>query len=272
MIEPDLDGRTALVTGSAKGVGRELLLALIERGASVAVHYRSSDDEAETVAERAREAIDDREANSGDRTGTGVGDEERNTEAETGASVTIVQGDVTDPDEVDEMFDAAEAEVGTIDVLVNNVGAFAPTHWEELDFETWNTVWETNFNGTYLCSKRVLPGMREGGYGRIVNVGYASSDRHLVAPTNFPYFAAKTGVLMFTRMLAADTTEDGITANAISPYVVENSEVVPNDLPRGRPASFDDMAQAMLFFLDEGSAYLSGQNVAVDGGWRPERI
>ena len=249
MIDPDLDGRSAFVTGSAKGVGRELLCAMAERGANVAVHYRTSADEAEAVAERAHEAG-------------------RNEDG----SVTVVQGDVTDPDDVDGMFDTAESDLGSIDVLVNNVGAFAPSHWEDLDFETWNTVWETNFNGTYLCSKRVLPGMREEGYGRIVNVGYAASDRHLVAPTNFPYFAAKTGVLMFTRMLAADTQDDGITVNAISPYVVENSEVIPDDLPRGRPASFEDMTQAMLFFLEEGSDYLSGQNVAVDGGWRPERI
>ena len=248
MIDPDLDGRTALVTGSAKGIGRELLLAMAKRGASVAVHYHTSEEAADDVAERARE----------------LNEEE--------ATITVIQGDVTDPDDVDEMFDAAEDALGTIDVLLNNVGAFAPTHWAEIDFETWNRVWETNFNGTYLCSKRVLPGMRSQGYGRIINLGYASSDRHLVAPTNFPYFAAKTAVLMFTRMLAADTQEEGITVNAISPYVVENSEVIPEDLPRDQPASFEDMAQAMLLFLEEDSGYLSGQNVAVDGGWRPERI
>ncbi|PSP73186.1 oxidoreductase [Halobacteriales archaeon QS_3_64_16] len=249
MIDPDLTGKSALVTGSARGVGKELLLAMAKRGASVAVHYHTSEEAASDVAKRAREA-------SGNDA----------------ATVTVVQGDVTDSEAVEELFDAAEDALGTIDVLVNNVGDFAPTHWEDIDFETWNRVWETNFNGTYLCSKRVLPGMRAQEYGRIVNLGYASSDRHLVAPTNFPYFAAKTGVLMFTRMLAADTQEEGITANTISPYVVENSEVMPEDLPRGRPASFEDMVQAMLFFLDEGSDYLSGQNVAVDGGWRPERI
>jgi 3-oxoacyl-[acyl-carrier protein] reductase len=251
MIEPDLTGRTALVTGSATGVGRELLLALAHGGASVAIQYRTSDEDAADVAQTAREAHD---------------------EAGVDAGITVAQADVTDPDSVDTLFETCEADLGPVDVLVNNVGAFAPAHWDDLDFETWNTVWETNFNGTYLCSKRALPGMREAGYGRIVNVGYASSDRHLVAPTNFPYFAAKTGVLMFTRMLAADTQEDGITVNAISPYVVENSEVVPDDLPRDRPASFEDMSQAMSFFLEAGSGYISGQNVAVDGGWRPERI
>lgn len=245
MIEPDLSGRTALVTGSAKGIGRELLCSLAACGASVAVHYHTSADEAERVAERA---------------------------AGHGVEVTTVQGDVTDPGAVDDLFSAVEDDLGSVDVLVNNVGAFAPTHWEEIDFETWNRVLETNLNGTYLCSKRALPGMREEGWGRIVNVGYASADKLLVAPKNFPYFVAKTGVVMFTRMLAADTQNEDITVNAISPYVVENSEVFPDDLPRDRPASFEDMSQAMSFFLEADSGYLSGQNVAVDGGWRPERV
>ena len=245
MIAPDLSGRVAVVTGSAKGVGRELLLSLADCGAAVAVHYHTSADDAQSVADRA---------------------------SEYGVETTTVQGDVTDPVAVDELFDEVEDELGTVDVLVNNVGAFAPSHWEEISFGTWNRVLETNLNGTYLCSKRVLPGMREREWGRIVNVGYASADRLLVSPKNFPYFVAKAGVIMFTRMLAADTQEDGITVNAVSPYVVENSEVFPDDLPRGRPAKFEDMAQAMRFFLEEDSEYLSGQNVAVDGGWRPERV
>ena len=245
MIAPDLSGRVAVVTGSAKGVGRELLLSLADCGAAVAVHYHTSADEAAEVVERA---------------------------SEYGVETTTVQGDVTDPAAVDELFDAVEDELGGVDVLVNNVGAFAPSHWEEISFGTWNRVLETNLNGTYLCSKRALPRMREREWGRIVNVGYASADRLLVSPKNFPYFVAKAGVVMFTRMLAADTQDDGITVNAVSPYVVENSEVFPDDLPRGRPAKFEDMAQAMRFFLEDGSEYLSGQNVAVDGGWRPERV
>jgi len=77
---------------------------------------------------------------------------------------------------------------------------------------------------------------------------------------------------MFTRMLAADTMADGITVNAVSPYVVENSDEFPADLPRGRPASFEDVLQAVLFFLEEGSDYVSGQNLEVDGGWLPETV
>jgi NAD(P)-dependent dehydrogenase (short-subunit alcohol dehydrogenase family) len=246
MIDPDLDGQTVLVTGSARGVGRELLLAMADRGAKTAVHYNTSDDAAATVAGRAEER---------------------------GASDTaVVQGDVTEPAEVDDIFDAVEAELGSVDVLVNNVGAFAPVHWTEMDYETWQGIFDTNVNATYLCSRRALPAMREQSYGRIVNVGYASSEKGLINPKNAPYFMAKAGVLMFTRMLAGDTADDGITVNAISPYVVENSAEFPDELPRGRPAGFEDMSQAMLFFLDEDSGYISGENIEVDGGWLPEEV
>jgi len=246
VIRPDLTDRTALVTGSARGVGRELLYALAERGASTAVHYRTSGDAAEAVADEARER--------------GAPD------------ATAVQGDVADPDDVDDLFDQIEADLGTVDVLVNNVGPFAPDHWADISFEQWNTVLQTNVNGTYLCCKRALPGMCEQDWGRIVNVGYASAEKGMVNPKNAPYFIAKQGVLMFTRMLAADTQDDGVTVNAVSPYVVENSDEFPDDLPRGRPAGFEDVAQAVLFFLDENSDYLSGENVEVDGGWLPETV
>ena len=245
MTAPDLSGRTALVTGSAKGIGRELLLAIADCGADVAVNYRSSADDAAAVADRAREA---------------------------GVEATTVQGDVTDPDSVDGMFAAVEDELGTVDVLVNNVGAFAPEHWAEMDLDTWNLVLDTNLTGTYLCSKRALDGMRDQEWGRIVNVGYASAEQGLVSPKNFPYFVAKKGVLMFTRMLAADTDDDGLTVNAVSPYVVENSDEFPEDLPRGRPASYEDMIQPLLFFVAPESEYISGANVEVSGGWLPERI
>jgi NAD(P)-dependent dehydrogenase (short-subunit alcohol dehydrogenase family) len=246
MDGPDLSGRTVLVTGAGRGVGRELLLATADCGAKTAVHYHTSADAARETAADARD---------------------RGAEA-----ATTVQGDVTDPDSVDGLFAAVEADLGSVDVLVNNVGDFAPAHWADLSFETWNRVLETNLNGTYLCSKRALPAMRGSEYARIVNVGYASSEKGLVSPKNFPYFVAKAGVLMFTRMLAADTADDGITVNAVSPYVVENSAEFPAELPRGRPARFEDLIGPLYFFLDPDSEYISGENVEVDGGWLPEDV
>jgi NAD(P)-dependent dehydrogenase (short-subunit alcohol dehydrogenase family) len=242
--EPDLSGRTALVTGSAKRVGRELLLRLADHGADVAVHYHESDAAAAATAEEARDR---------------------------GVEATTVQGDVTDPDSVDAMFDAAEAELGTVDVLVNNVGDFDARHWEDIEWSAWRNVVESTFYGTVLCSRRALPGMREQGWGRVVNVGFADSDRMHAHPVNFPYFVAKTGVLMFTRMLAADTQDDGVTANAVSPFAVENTVSDVSSFPRGRAASFDDIAAPVLFFCSAAADYISGENVAVDGGRLPER-
>ncbi|QIB73092.1 SDR family oxidoreductase [Halogeometricum borinquense] len=246
MLSPQLDGRVALVTGSAHGVGRAIALRAAASGAAVAIHYHTSDDAAREAAAEAREL---------------------------GApATTTVQGDVTDPDSVDAIFDAVEAELGTVDLLVNNVGDFAPVHWEEIDFETWKRIIETNFYGTVLCSKRALAGMRDQSWGRIVNIGYAGSEKALVYPKNFPYFVAKTGILMFTRMLAADTQDDGVTVNAVSPYVVDTSDEFPEDAPRGRWASVEDIAHAVAFFCHEDSGYISGENIEIDGGWLPETL
>jgi NAD(P)-dependent dehydrogenase (short-subunit alcohol dehydrogenase family) len=236
---PDLEGRTALVTGSATRVGRELLLRLADHGADVAVHYRSSDAEAAATAAEARER---------------------------GVAATTVQGDVTDPAAVDALFDAAEAELDTVDLLVNNVGNFDARHWEDIEWDAWRSVVESTFYGTVLCSRRALGGMREQGWGRIVNIGFADSNRMHAPPVNFPYFVAKTGVLMFTRMLAGDTQDDGITVNAVSPFAVENTVSDVSGFPRGRAASFDDVAAPLLFFVSEAADYVSGENVAVDGG------
>ena len=244
-MSTDLAGRTALVTGSAQGVGRAIVLACAAAGADVAINYRTSDVAAEATAEEARNH---------------------------GVQAETFQADVTDEDDVDDLFDAIETDLGHVDTLVNNVGNFAPRHWTDIDPDTWRNVMETNLTATYLTCRRALPAMRERAYGRIVNIGYASSEKGLVAPENFPYFAAKAGVIMFTRMLAADTQDDGITVNAVSPYVVENSDEFPDDLPRGRAARYDEVVRPTLFFLDPENEYLSGENLEVDGGWLPESV
>ena len=242
-LAPDLDGRTALVTGSAKRVGRELLLTLAACGADVAVHYDESAAAAASTATEAREY---------------------------GVDATTVRGDVTDPEAVDELFESAEAALGTVDVLVNCVGNVDPRHWEDIEWSAWRDVVESSFYGTVLCSRRALDGMREAGWGRIVNIGFADCDRMHAHPVNFPYFVGKTGVSLFTRMLAADTQDDGVTVNAVSPFAVENTVADVSEFPRGRAASFEDVAAPVLFFCSDHAAYLSGENVAVDGGRLPE--
>jgi 3-oxoacyl-[acyl-carrier protein] reductase len=242
MDEPDLSDSVALVTGSAHGLGRALCLDIAALGADVAVHYNTSADAARDVAERARES---------------------------GVEAVTRSADVTDEAAVADLFDGIETTLGPVDVLVNNVGSFDPRHWRELTPDDWRRVLETNLLGTYLTCRRALP-MPSG--GRVVNVGYASAERGLVSPKNFPYFVAKAGVLMFTRMLAADTQDEAVTVNAVSPYVLENSDRWPEDLPRGRPAAFEDVSRAVRFFLAAQNDYVSGQNLEVDGGWLPESV
>ena len=238
-LNPDLTGRTALVTGSSKRVGREVLLDLADVGADVAVHYRESETAAAETAAAAREF---------------------------GVEATTVQGDITVPEAVDTMVSECEAALGSVDVLVNAVGPFPGGTWDELTFEDWQRTIEGCLYGTYLCSRRVLPSMRDDGWGRIINFGVADARDDHAVPLNFPYFAAKKAVLMFTRTLAYDTQNDGITVNAVSPFAVENSVADVSDFPRGRPASFDDVAAPILFFCSDAASYLSGQNVAIDGG------
>ncbi|ESS06771.1 MAG: dehydrogenase [uncultured archaeon A07HB70] len=240
-LTPDLDGRTALVTGSATRVGRELLLRLADAGADVAVHYRTSEAAAHDTAAAARDR---------------------------GVEATVVRGDVTDAAAVTTLVADAETALGGVDVLCNVVGNFPRGNWDELSPAEWRDAYESCLMGTYLCSRAVVPGMRERGWGRVVNFGAADAGHDHANPLNFPYFAAKKGVLMFTRALAYDTQDDGITVNAVSPFLVENSVVDADEasLPRGRPASFDDVAAPVLFFCSDAAAYVSGQNVAVDGG------
>lgn len=238
-IQPELDGRTVLVTGSAKRVGREMLLELAAAGADVAVHYLTSE---EAAAETAADARDH------------------------GVEATTVQGDVTDPDAVASLFSDCESELGAVDILVNAVGPLPQGRWDELSLDEWKTAVEGCLYSTYLCSQRALPAMRSAGWGRIVNFGVADARDDRAVPMNFPYFAAKKAVLQFTRTLAYDTQDDGITVNAVSPFAVENTVVDVSEYPRGRPATFEDVAAPILFFCSDAAAYISGQNVAVDGG------
>lgn len=245
MLDVDLTDHTALVTGSATGVGAEIGKYLARVGATVAVNYRSSEDEAIEVVEEIRESD---------------------------GNAIAVQADVTEPGDVENAFDEIERRIGTVDVLVNNVGAFEPTHWRDMPIETWNRIIDSNLTSTYLCTRRALQPMVDADWGRIVNIGYAAADRGMINPKNAPYFISKTGVAMFTRMVAADVADRPITVNAIAPYVIEDSETFPEDLPGDRPARFDDVVNGVVFFLRPENDYVSGQHLGIDGGWLPERV
>lgn len=131
-------------------------------------------------------------------------------------------------------------------------------------------VIEATFYGTVLCSRRAVPAICDQEWGRIVTIRFADSDRMHARSVNFPYFVAKTGVRMLTRTLATDARDDGVSVNAVSLFAVSNTEAGVDAFPRGRPASFADVAAPLQFFLSDAADYSSGQNVAVDGGRMPE--
>ena len=240
----DLKGRVALVTGAGRRIGRGVALALAAQGAHVAVHHRSRPEEAEAV----------------------VGEI-----AATGGKAFAVQAELRDPEAVAAMVAAVTARAGSLDLLVNNVGTFLVKSIAEVTPAEWEQSLATTVTVTFLACRAALPGMVERGYGRIVNFADAGADHLRAAPNITPYVIGKTGVLILTKSLAAAYARHGVTVNAVSPGIVDNSVTKPpgaeEAIPAGRFATIDDISNAVLFLLRDASSYITGANLKVGGGW-----
>ena len=241
---PELRGRVALVTGAARRTGRGLALALAAQGAVVAVHYRSQAGAAVAVVAEI---------------------------AAGGGTAFAVQADLRAPDVVDAMVRAVTERAGRIDVLVNNVGTFLVRPIEQVTPAEWEESLATTATATFLTCRAVLPGMAERGWGRIVNFADAGADHLRAAPNITPYLVGKTGVLILTKSLAARYADKGVTVNAVSPGIIDNSVTKPPGgeaaIPAGRYATVADVANAVLFLLRDASSYVTGANLKVGGGW-----
>ncbi|WP_147106494.1 glucose 1-dehydrogenase [Nesterenkonia populi] len=245
----DITGRLALVTGSSRGLGRALALALAEAGARVILHGRSAEALAETS-----ELIEQRGQQP----------------------AGSVRFDVTDKDAVEQGLEALLKEHGTPDIVVNNAGLQrrAPIH--EFDPDDWDAVLASNLSSAFYVSRFVTPSMVERGSGKIINI--ASVQSQLARQTIAPYSASKGGVAQLTKGMAADLARHNIQVNALSPgyFATEmNRELVEDEAfdswlrartPAGRWGSFDELAGALLFLSSEASSFVSGQNIFVDGG------
>jgi 3-oxoacyl-[acyl-carrier protein] reductase len=231
----------ALVTGSAAGIGRAIVLALAREGFDVAVHYRTSHDRAElTLAEA--ESL--------------------------GARTALLRADVTDRDAATALVEDAHRELGGLRVLVNNVGNYVHTPLSELTFEEWDDVLATNLEATYATCRAAVPLMREAGGGRIVNLGYAGAQNLVARPNLVAYAIAKTGVTLLTRSIARAEAANGITANVVAPGVIESSRTLPvGEIPMGRPGRVEEVASAVLYFVSPEAEYVTGQVLEVAGGW-----
>jgi len=233
--------RVALVTGSSKGIGRGIVLALAKAGFNVAIHYLHSSTEAAAVQLEAEQH---------------------------GVDALTLRADVTDVTEAQELIDSAAKHFGRLDVLVNNVGKYVRKPLHDLQPSEWHEMLDSNLNATYYTCRAVIPIMRAQGFGRIVNIGYAGSGNLLARPGIVAYAIAKTGVELLTKAIARTEIHHGITANLVAPGVIENSISQPvTEIPAGRLGRIDEVSSAVLYFLLPGSEYITGQTIEVSGGW-----
>ncbi|MEX2535629.1 MAG: bifunctional dihydropteridine reductase/dihydrofolate reductase TmpR [Trueperaceae bacterium] len=231
----------ALVTGSAHGIGRALLLALAEDGYDVAVHYRNSAAEAEEVAATARAA---------------------------GVKAFVLQANVTVPEEAAALVEDAHRLTGGLRVLVNNVGNYHYGSLSDLEVEIWHEMFDSNLHATFYTCRRVVPLMRATGGGRIINLGYAGAEHFIARPAVAAYSIAKSGVILYSKALAKTEAANGITVNVISPGVMENSVTLPRrEIPAGRLGRLDELVAAARFLISDESTYVTGTTIEVAGGW-----
>ena len=232
--------RVALVTGSAKGIGRAIAVSLAQSGHEVAVHFRSSADEAEEVASSIRSF---------------------------GGPAKTFQADLTDDAAARALVQEVVDSMGGLHVVVNNVGNFAIGPFAAYSPESWRDMFASNLDSTFAVCQSALIHMRAQRYGRIVNFGYAGTDRLLARPQSVAYTIAKTGVTLLTKAIALSEISHGITANVIAPGFIENSVGDLPSLPAGRVGTYDDVCAAVRYFVSDEANYVTGQTLEVAGGW-----
>lgn len=243
-------GGVAWVTGSSTGIGRACAVALARSGYRVAVHYNRSE-------EGAREAAGEIEA--------------------AGGEALLVGGDVSEAGEVERMAGEIRARFGRVDVLVNNAGALIERRsFSEMSEDLWDRVMEVNLKSVFLCSKAVLPMMREQGGGRIINMTSVAA-RNGGGPGSAAYATAKAGVSNLTRAMAKELVSEGILVNGVAPGIITtpfHDRFTPPDvrermvaaLPIGREGAPEEVAGVVAFLASPAASYLVGEIIEVNGG------
>lgn len=242
-----LEGKAALVTGGARGIGREIALDLARAGAAVAVNYRSSAGAAEELLKEIEGC---------------------------GSRAILVPGDVGAPDDAEAIVNTVVERFGQIDVLVNNAGIVRDRLLLRMSVEDWDEVLRVDLRGAFLCTKAALRPMIRQRSGRIINIGSVVGVAGNAGQAN--YAAAKGGLIAFTRSVAREVASRAITANVVAPGYIETDmwRTVPGEararalelIPLGHAGAPEDVAALVTFLASDRARYITGQVIHVDGG------
>lgn len=242
-----LEGRTAVVTGGSRGIGKAIALELAKRGAKVAVNYVRSAKDADHVVDEIKSM---------------------------GGEAIAIQADISDFEQAGNLIKTVAEKFGKIDILVNNAGITRDKLIMRMKEEDWDDVQATNLKGTFNCSKAAVKLMMRKRYGRIINITSVSGQMGNAGQTN--YSASKAGQIGFTKALAREVAPRNITVNAIAAGYVETDiwdgvpdemkEYAMNLIPLGRKGEPEEIAYAVAFLASDEASYITGQCLAIDGG------
>ncbi|HJT86838.1 MAG TPA: SDR family NAD(P)-dependent oxidoreductase [Bryobacteraceae bacterium] len=236
-----LAGKVALVTGGGRGIGRAISLALARAGCGVAVNYRERQGEAESAV---REI------------------------ASLGRPAVALKADVSHGSEISALVRETESRLGPAEILVNNAGKILIQSIEQIREEDWNEMLAVNLTSCFLMTQAVLPGMRAGRWGRVINISSVAAQAGSIVGVH--YAASKAGMLGLTRSYARVLAKEGVTVNAITPALVAtemvraNPVAKPDMIPIGRFGEVDEVASVAVMLASNG--YITGQTINVNGG------